>query len=228
MLEIVGLTKSFGGLTAVRNVSLTVAAGEVHAVIGPNGAGKSTLANLLTGLFPPSGGKIVLDGKDVTGLPSHRLARLGVGRGWQTPSVFTAFTCLENCLLASRDDWAEADRALETCGLSDRRDRLASALGHGERRQLEIALVLAAKPRLLILDEPLAGLGPDEAARMVALLARLKGGASIILIEHDMDAVFSLADRVTVMADGRVVASGTVDEVRADAAVQAVYLGASA
>jgi branched-chain amino acid transport system ATP-binding protein len=243
LLRVERLTKRFGGLTAVDGVSLAVDVGEIHAVIGPNGAGKSTLINLLSGDLAPTSGRIRLAGTEIAGWRADRIARLGVGRAYQKTNIFPRFTALENCRLAAQarlpsslrffrsarrypDLVAAARRALEEAGLAGREARLAQALSHGEQRQLEIAMTLATRPRLLLLDEPLAGTGAEEAARMVALLRRLAAGHAIVLVEHDMDAVFSLADRITVMVNGAVIASGPPDAVRADAAVQEAYLGA--
>jgi branched-chain amino acid transport system ATP-binding protein len=243
LLRVAGLSKRFGGLLAVDAVSLDVSVGEIHAVIGPNGAGKSTLINLLSGDLRPSAGSIVLAGAEIAGQSADRIARLGVGRAYQKTNIFPRFTALENCRLAAQarlpsslrffrparrypELVAAADRALALAGLEGRETRLAQALSHGEQRQLEIAMTLATEPRLLLLDEPLAGTGAEEAAAMVALLKRLAGGHAIILVEHDMDAVFALADRITVMVNGAAIASGPPDAVRADPAVQEAYLGA--
>jgi branched-chain amino acid transport system ATP-binding protein len=243
LLEVERLSKSFGGLAAVREVSLQAFPNEVHAVIGPNGAGKTTLVNLLSGELAPSAGSIRFRGEEMAGQPAHRIARRGVGRSFQKTNVFGGFTALENCRLAAqarlsssmrffrparrRRDLAEAaERALASAGLDGRAGTRASMLSHGEQRQLEIAMTLATEPSLLLLDEPLAGMGAEESARMVELLRGLAGSHAILLIEHDMDAVFSLAHRLTVMVDGRVLESGTPEAIRASAAVQQAYLGA--
>jgi branched-chain amino acid transport system ATP-binding protein len=211
-------------------------------VIGPNGAGKSTLINLLSGDLAPSGGRIRLEGREIAGLSADRIARLGVGRSYQKTNIFRRFTAFENCRLAaqarlpssmrffrparSRADINDAARAaLAAAGLESRAEAIASTLSHGEQRQLEIAMTLATRPRLLLLDEPLAGMGAEESSRMVELLARLRESHAILLVEHDMDAVFSLADRLTVMVNGRVLESGTPEAIRASAAVQEAYLG---
>jgi branched-chain amino acid transport system ATP-binding protein len=238
------LTRHFGGLAAVSGVSIEAHMGQLHAVIGPNGAGKSTLINMLSGDLPPSSGSVTLNGRDVTGLPAHEISRMGVGRSYQKTNVFLAFTAFENCRLAAqsrqktsmkffRPAWrlAEVNRAAEEAlaatGLTGRKDLVASALSHGEQRQLEIAMTLATQPRLLLLDEPLAGMGAEESASMVALLRKLVQTHAILLVEHDMDAVFALADRLTVMVNGQVLASGLPAEIRANAEVQEAYLGES-
>ena len=243
LLRTAGLRRQFGGLAAVKSVSLECHAGSVHALIGPNGAGKTTLINLLCGDLAPSAGSIEILGRDVTGLASHRIAQLGVGRSYQRTNIFMSFTAFENCRLAAqsrlpssmrflrraeryREVNEAAERALEVCELRSRRDTAASALSHGERRSLEVAMTLATNPRILLLDEPLAGMGAEESARMVELLRRLVPGHAMLLVEHDMDAVFALADTLTVMVDGNVLASGTPAEVRANAEVQNAYLGA--
>jgi branched-chain amino acid transport system ATP-binding protein len=239
-----GLKKMFGGLAAVNGVSLECCVGRVHAVIGPNGAGKTTLINLLSGDVAPSAGRIEILGREVAGLPPHRISRLGVGRSYQRTNVFMSFTAFENCRLAAQSrlpssmrflrpaSWyAEvnqaAERALDLCGLGSQKDTLASALSHGERRQLEVAMTLATSPKILLLDEPLAGMGAEEAERMVELLRRLGAAHAMLLVEHDMDAVFAIAATLTVMVDGRVLASGTPAEIHANAQVQEAYLGAA-
>jgi len=243
LLVVEELTKRFGGLTAVAGVSLAASMGEIHAVIGPNGAGKTTLVNLLSGDLAPSAGRINLGGADIAGLAADRVARLGVGRSYQKTNIFRGFTAFENCRLAAQarlpssmrflrpasaraDLDAAARAALAAAALDHRAGVVAAALSHGEQRQLEIAMTLATRPRLLLLDEPLAGMGAEESARMVGLLARLREAHAILLVEHDMDAVFSLADRLTVMVNGRVLESGTPERIRASAAVQEAYLGA--
>jgi branched-chain amino acid transport system ATP-binding protein len=217
----------------------------VHAIIGPNGAGKSTLVNLLSGDLRPSTGTIRLGALDITHWPSHRIAQHGVARSFQHTNVFGAFSAFENCRLAAQSrhksfgrwlkpaerygDWnAAADAALAVVGLATRGGVAASALSHGERRALEIAMALATQPSVLLLDEPLAGMGPEESAHIVVLLKRLAADHAILLVEHDMDAVFALADRLTVMVNGRVLASGAPDAIRANADVQRAYLGSEA
>ncbi|MEW5728011.1 MAG: ABC transporter ATP-binding protein [Pseudomonadota bacterium] len=242
ILETRGLTKAFGGLVAVDAVSLVVRERQAHAVIGPNGAGKSTLVNLITGHLPPSDGTVLFKGRDVTGLPAHKVARLGIGRSYQKTNLFPPLSVFENARLAAQSRLthsfrflrpaaalatvnAEAVRALELCGLADKRHRPAGEMSHGEQRQLELAMVLATGPELLVLDEPLAGMGREESERMVALLKGLARDYTLVLVEHDMDAVFSVAEVVTVMVNGAVLESGPVDAVRASRAVQDAYLG---
>ena len=238
-----GLSKRFGGLVAVDQVTLALGAGAIHAVIGPNGAGKSTLVNLLSGVLAPSSGSIRLGKLDITGLAPERIAQRGVARTFQHANIFGAFSALENCRLAAQahasgaGGWfrpaqahaevvATARDALAAAGLAGRADVAASALSHGERRALDIAMALATSPSILLLDEPLAGMGPEESQQTVALLRRLAADHAILLVEHDMDAVFALADQLTVMDNGRVIASGAPAEIRANAEVQQVYLGA--
>ena len=241
-LSVEGLSRYFGGLAAVSGVALETRTGTLHAVIGPNGAGKTTLINMLSGDLLPSEGKISLFGTDITGLPAHRISQMGVGRSYQKTNVFLGFTAFENCRLAAQSRlpssmrfmrralaYAEvnraAERALAAAGLESRSGAPASALSHGEQRQLEIAMTLATSPRVLLLDEPLAGMGAEESSSMVELLKKLRPGHAMLLVEHDMDAVFALADRLTVMVDGQVLASGTPGEIRANPAVQEAYLG---
>ena len=244
------VTKRFGGLAAVNGVSVDLWRGKIHAVIGPNGAGKSTLTNLLSGDLPPTSGQVLLGGTNVTGWAPERISRQGLGRSYQTTNIFLPLTVYENVRLAaqSRDaqqPWnplrwwqdtrsdtiknratsARLESAIELSGLKDQRTAIAGAMSHGEQRQLEIAMTLATEPQVLLLDEPLAGMGVAEAERMVELLQRLKPAHAMMLVEHDMDAVFALADRLTVMVNGEVIAHGTPPEVRADATVQAAYLG---
>ena len=240
-LVVSGLSRRFGGLAAVAEVSLTLEVGEVHAVIGPNGAGKTTLVNLLAGQLRPSGGSVMYEGREIAGLAPHRIARLGIGRSFQRTNIFREFSAFENCRLAAqarrktsmrffrpalayRDLAAAAHRALALVGL-DRPHRIAATLSHGEQRQLELAMTLATEPKVLLLDEPLAGMGAEESARMVALVARLAESHAVLLVEHDMDAVFAIAQRLTVMVNGRVIASGAPAEIRAAPAVQDAYLG---
>jgi branched-chain amino acid transport system ATP-binding protein len=242
LLQISDLTKRFGGVRASDRIALDVPAGELHAVIGPNGAGKSTLIGQLAGEISPDAGQVLFNGQDITRLPAHRRSALGLARSFQITSLFLDFTVLDNVALAVQAHaghsfrfWraarAEAElrgparAALARVGLESRADVVCANLSHGEHRQLEIAMALATKPRMLLLDEPMAGIGPDESARMIALLGELKREQTILLIEHDMDAVFRLADRITVLVDGRVIASGRPDEVRADAQVRRAYLG---
>jgi branched-chain amino acid transport system ATP-binding protein len=242
LLSVDRLVKRFGGLTATDNVTLDVRRGEIHAIIGPNGAGKTTLVAQLAGEIIPNGGTIAFDGADVTGLAVDARARLGIARSYQITQIFRGFTALDNVAMAVQAQdghsfafWrparAEAARRaparaiLERVGLDARADVRAVNLAHGEQRQLEIAMALATRPRLLLLDEPMAGMGKDESERMTQLLKRLKGEETILLIEHDMDVVFALADRITVLVYGRVIASGAPEAIRANAEVRAAYLG---
>jgi branched-chain amino acid transport system permease protein len=228
-LSIRDLARHFGGLRAVDGVSLELQANFVHAIIGPNGAGKTTLINLLSGELKPSGGKVYLDELDITGSPPHRIARAGVGRSFQRTNVFGDFTVRDNCALAA-ESRAGADRkriahALDVAGLAHRDDSIAGQLSSGEQRQLEIAMLIASGVDLLLLDEPLAGMGLEETQRVVALLRDLARDHTIVLIEHDMDAVFAAADTLTVLWQGRVLAHGAPSEVRRNPAVREAYLG---
>jgi branched-chain amino acid transport system ATP-binding protein len=242
LLEIDGLTKRFGGVVASDAISLALAQGELHALIGPNGAGKTTLIGQLTGEIAPDSGRIRFDSRDVTALPVYRRSQIGLARSFQIASLFAEFTALDNVALAVqarsghsfrfwRDARSEPDlrtparAALDRVGLAERADVLVADLSHGERRQLEIAMALATRPRMLLLDEPMAGMGPEESVRLVETLRQLKGGLTILLIEHDMDAVFALADRISVLVYGRIIASGDPAAIRADAAVRDAYLG---
>jgi branched-chain amino acid transport system ATP-binding protein len=242
LLAASNLSRRFGGLTAVDRVSLALVRGEVHAIIGTNGAGKSTLVNVLAGELPPSSGRVHLQGRDVTRWPQPRRARGGIGRSYQRTTIFPRFTVFENCRLTAQAmrqapwNWwgaasacpisiAAASEALERTGLAGLAERMAGTLSHGEKRQLEIAMCIATRPRVLLLDEPLAGMGSEETERMLALLAGLKAGHAILLVEHDMDAVFRVSDRITVMVNGAVIASGLPAHVRADPEVQLAYLG---
>jgi branched-chain amino acid transport system ATP-binding protein len=242
LLQIEGLSKRFGGLTATDGVTLSLPAGELHAIIGPNGAGKTTLLGQLTGEIAPDAGRVEFRGHDITALPAYRRSALGLARSFQITSLFPEFSALDNAALAVQAHsghsfrfWraarsepelrAPARAALERVGLGDRADVLCSSLSHGEHRQLEIAMALAARPVMLLLDEPMAGMGPEESARMVELLRELKRDLTILLIEHDMDAVFALADRITVLVYGQVIASGRPEEIRAHAEVRRAYLG---
>jgi branched-chain amino acid transport system ATP-binding protein len=236
------LTRRWGGLVAVNQVSLELIRGVVHAVIGTNGAGKSTLINLLSGEFPPSAGRVELLGHDITHWPQPRRARAGLGRSYQRNTIYPSFSVLENCRLSAQArrqrPWAwwqdatsdaitmqVAREAAGRAGLDDLLARSAGLLSHGQKRQLEIAMCLATAPQVLLLDEPLAGMGAEETERMLALLKELKDGHAILLVEHDMDAVFRIADRITVMVNGSVIASGTPTEVRSSPDVQLAYLG---
>jgi branched-chain amino acid transport system ATP-binding protein len=229
-------------VVATDRVSLAVEAGEIHAVIGPNGAGKTTLIAQLAGELRPDAGAIRFAGEDVTALPIHARSARGIARSFQITSVFRDLTALDNVALAVQAHaghsfrfWKDARRdrtlhdpalaTLEEVGLADRAHVLAANLAHGEQRQLEIAMALATRPRLVLLDEPTAGMGPEDAGRMVALLRGLKGARTLLLVEHDMDAVFALADRITVLVYGRVIASGGPEQIAADPAVRQAYLG---
>ncbi len=232
----------FGGLIATNDINFEVVPGELHAIIGPNGAGKTTLISLLAGDRKPTSGKIRMNGEDVTAVPAYARARRGFARSYQITSIFREFTVLQNVTLAMQgrephsfsfwkaaaDDKAliaPATEVLAKVGLSDRLHVRAAELAHGEKRSLEIAIALATEPSLLLLDEPMAGMGPDEAARLVEFLHRLKGTMTMVLIEHDMDAVFSLADRISVLVYGKIIATGTPAEIRANADVRRAYLG---
>lgn len=241
MLEARGLSRRFGGLVAVADVSIELRTGLAHAVIGPNGAGKSTLVNLLCGTLRPDEGTIFLNGTDITLLPDWRRSRAGIGRSFQRTNLFPTMTVLENVRLAAQGaahGWqllravrkasgtrGRAVAALEQVGLAAFAGDLANVLSHGQRRLLEIALVLATNPGVLLLDEPLAGLGAEETAPVVTLLQALAADFAMLLVEHDMDVVFAVADEITVMVDGRVLESGTPDAVRRSAAVRDAYLG---
>ena len=237
-----GLSRRFGGLMAVSDVAIELHRGRLHAVLGPNGAGKTTLINLLSGDLRASAGSIGYRGEDITRLTPDRRSRIGIGRSYQKTNIFPAFTAFENCRLAAQSrapralhifadalDYAPvcaaARLALETTGLGARGDRAAGTLSHGEQRQLEIAMVLATSPDVLLLDEPLAGMGAEESRRMVELLRKLTPDHAILLVEHDMDAVFAVADVITVMVNGQVLESGPPEQIRASAAVRQAYLG---
>ena len=245
ILETINLSKNFGGLYAVDNVSLSFHSGQVHAVIGPNGAGKTTLINLLSGDLLANNGRILFKNEDITRLPSNKVSQAGIGRSYQKTNIFPQFTCFENCWLAAqsrhrssmhffkparklKDVEARTLRALALCGLKDQRDIIASSMSYGEQRQLEIGMMLATEPKLLLLDEPLAGMGTEESQQVINLLKILAEEHTLILIEHDMDAVFSIADQLTVMVNGHVLETGTVDEIRSSQAVQQAYLGEEA
>ena len=242
VLRIEGLTKNFGGLRVTDGVTFDVRPGELHAVIGPNGAGKTTLINQISGLLRPDAGKIMFGGEDVTHLPIHRRAECGLARSFQITSILPGFSALENVALAvqarrgssfsffgrAADEEAlnmPAYAALLQAGLAERAHAPAGELSHGEKRALELAIALAMEPKLLLLDEPMAGTGREEGQRIVAVLRSLKGRFPMVLVEHDMHAVFALADRISVLIYGRIVASGTPAEVRADPAVIMAYLG---
>jgi len=242
LLEVHGLTKSFGALLASDSIDLEIREGETHAVIGPNGAGKTTLIAQLAGNLRPDRGRVRFAGEDVTALSAPARSHRGFARSFQITSVYSEFTALENVMLAvqahaghsfrfwrpAREETAlrsPARAILEEVGLGARSDVLAANLAHGEQRALEIATALATRPRLMLLDEPVAGMGAEETRRMIEFLSTIKGRKTIILVEHDMDAVFSLADRISVLVYGRIIATGTPEEIRANAEVRRAYLG---
>jgi branched-chain amino acid transport system ATP-binding protein len=242
LLDVRGLRKSFGGVVATDNLDLTVNPGEIFAVIGPNGAGKTTLIAQLAGSLRSDAGQILFDGRDITRLAPPARAALGLARTFQITSIFPEFTALENVALAVQahdghsfrfwqDARSQADlrdpafAALDRVGLADRAQVTARYLSHGEHRQLEIAMALATEPKMLLLDEPMAGMGAEESLCMVDILLSLKGAQTILLIEHDMDAVFALADRVSVLVYGRALATGSADEIRSNPEVRIAYLG---
>jgi branched-chain amino acid transport system ATP-binding protein len=245
MLEVAALTKSFGARRASDGIDFDVREGETHAVIGPNGAGKTTFISQLAGNLRPDSGRIRFAGEDVTALPAPRRARKGLARSFQITSIYKEFTALENVALAvqaasghSFRFWrpafrdkairGPAEQILHDVGLGERAGAMAANLSHGEQRQLEVAIVLATRPRLLLLDEPMAGMGAEESQRMIAFLAALKQRHSIVLVEHDMDAVFRLADRISVLVYGRVIATDTPQNIRSNAEVRRAYLGEDA
>ena len=241
-LKITNLVKRFGGFTVTDGLNLDIRASEIHAVIGPNGAGKTTLINQLSGELSCDAGRIEFDGADVSRMPVHQRARLGIARSYQITSVFDEFTALQNVMLAvqgasgrSFSFWrpmlkdegllGPARELLARVGLADRANRCVSALAHGARRQLEIAMTLALQPRVMLLDEPMAGMSHHESGEMVRLLQSLRGSCAIVLVEHDMDAVFALADRITVIVHGRDIATGSATDIRDNPEVRAAYLG---
>ena len=242
ILQAQAVSRHFGGLRAVNNVDLACRVGEVHAVIGPNGAGKTTLINLLSGDLLPSEGQIIYRDQDITQLPAYRISRLGIGRSYQRTNIFPEFTCWQNCWLAGQSrepssfrffrpansasgPRARVEFALRTAGLEAQADKPATAISYGEQRQLEIAMLLAMEPDVLLLDEPLAGMGIEESAKVVTLIERLAKDHCVVLIEHDMDAVFAVADVLTVMVNGTIMESGTPRVIRNSARVREAYLG---
>jgi len=244
VLDVQGLNKSFGALHATRDLSFRVNTGEIHALIGPNGAGKTTVVQQIYGAVKPDSGRVLLNGRDITSLPIPSRVRAGIGRSFQISNVLMDFTVLENAIVAEqarlgqsfrflkpafddKDLQAGAYDILRRVGLEDRAGYPASDLAHGERRMLELALALATAPQLLLLDEPMAGAGTEESQRMSEIIERLRGDVAILLIEHDMDAVFRLADRITVLVEGAVIASGTADAISNSEAVQTAYLGSA-
>ena len=242
MLEVTDLAKRFGGVVATDQVQLEVSEGGIHALIGPNGAGKTTLISQLSGALRPDSGTIRFDGKDVTRLSMHERVAAGLARSYQITSIFRRFSVIENVALAvqarsgsSLSFWQpvasekalfdEARQILDDVGLAARADQLAGALAHGEQRQLEVGLALATRPKMLLLDEPMAGMGPEESERMIHLIQKLKGRLTLLLVEHDMDAVFRLADRISVLVNGRVIATGEPEAIRINPEVKKAYLG---
>jgi len=242
LLEVQNLCKRFGGLRATDGVQLEVREGETHAIIGPNGAGKTTLIGQLAGTLRPDSGTIRFAGEDITSLPASRRARKGLARSFQITSIYPEFSAIENvafCVMAqagrnfrfwrpARDDrtlFDPARRLLKEVGLGERADTVSGSMSHGEHRQLEVAMALAAQPRLLLLDEPMAGMGAEESERMIALLESLKRRHTLVLVEHDMDAVFRLADRISVLVYGRIIATGTPETIRTNEEVRKAYLG---
>ena len=244
ILSTENLSKRFGAIIAVDDVNLSIKQGEVHAIIGPNGAGKTTLLSVLSGELPADNGRLLFNGKDITGKSFHKRAQLGLARSFQITSVIMPMTLLQNVALAVQSKlghsfkfWKPVDEdqqimeaaanALETVGLESRMDVFAGQVSHGEQRQLEIAMALALEPSCLLLDEPMAGMGAEESAKMVSLLQSLKGQKTLVLIEHDMDAVFSLADRISVLVGGQIIASDTPQNIRQNIDVQRAYLGSA-
>jgi branched-chain amino acid transport system ATP-binding protein len=242
ILQTHDLVRRFGGLCATDHANLGVTVGEVHALIGPNGAGKTTLIHQLSGALAPTSGRVVFDGVDITHTPIHQRALAGLVRSHQITSVFARLPVLDNLALAVQahaggawrgwkparcdaDRYAQAAEVALRVGLEEVLNTPAGALSHGEQRQLEVGLALALRPKLLLLDEPLAGMGPEEGERMVELLSGLRGEATLLLVEHDMDAVFRLADRISVLVGGRILATGTPDAIRTNTEVQRAYLG---
>jgi branched-chain amino acid transport system ATP-binding protein len=242
LLELRKLVKRYGGLVATDHLDLTVRRGEIHAIIGPNGAGKTTLIHQISGAIAPSAGSILFNGVDITGVTMHERVKLGLARSYQITNIFNHYSVLDNIALAvqarrgsSMRFWKQAvsdhalfDEARATgakVGLGPRLDVIAGNLSHGEQRQLEVGLALATRPKLLLLDEPMAGMGPDESARLIPLIRQLRNEIGVVLIEHDMDAVFQLADRISVLVAGRIIATGTPDEIRGDKDVKQAYLG---
>lgn len=242
LLQIIDLRKSFGALLASDNVNLNVASGEIHAVIGPNGAGKTTLVAQICGQLRPDAGSVRFDGQDITALPQEKRPALGLVRSFQITSIFPDFTALENVMMAvqlhaghSFHFFADAgqDEALtgpaldylRVVGLEESAHGQAYAMSHGQQRRLELAMALALKPKMLVLDEPMAGMGTEETNHVIALLSQLKESVTMVLVEHDMDAVFALADRISVLVYGRIIATGTPDEIRNNAQVREAYLG---
>ena len=242
LLSVRGLRKHYGGLAVTNNVSLEVQPGEIHALIGPNGAGKTTLIHQITGTVMPDAGRVIFAGRDITRLSLPQRVHSGLARSFQITSIIAGFSVLENVALAAQGQSGSSFRffraaagetalnenaraALAEVGLADRASIIAGALSHGEKRALEIAIALATRPKLLLLDEPLAGAGPEETEKLITLLRGLKSRYAVLLVEHDMQAVFALADRISVLAEGRIIASGSTADIRLSAEVRAAYLG---
>jgi len=242
MLRLEGVSKRFGGVVATDRVSLEVRAGEVHALIGPNGAGKTTLVGLISGALAADAGEILFEEKDITGMKQHDRVRSGLARSYQITSIFRKFSVLDNLALAvqarsgsSFSFWRpleketrlfdEAFSILGEIGLAEKRNHLASTLAHGEQRALEVGLALATQPKLVLLDEPMAGMGPEESRRMIELIERIRAGVTVLLVEHDMDAVFRLAERISGMVDGRLIATDSPEKIRINPEVRRAYLG---
>ena len=242
LLSVQMLNKHFGGIVATDNLSIDVTPGEIHAVIGPNGAGKTTLVAQLSGMLKPDGGTVLFDGHDITTLPAPKRSKLGLARSFQITSIFRDFSAIDNVALAIQAHsghsfrfWSSARtdlrlqeparEVLKQVGLEERADVISGNLAHGEQRQLEIAMALATKPKLLLLDEPMAGMGAEDSEQMTRFLISLKGKYTMLLIEHDMDAVFRLADRITVIVYGKAIATGTPEEIRVNDEVRSAYLG---
>ena len=242
LLSVRGLRKHYGGLAVTNNVSLDVQPGEIHALIGPNGAGKTTLIHQITGTVMPDAGRVIFAGRDITRLSLPQRVHAGLARSFQITSIIAGFSVLENVTLAAQGQSGSSFRffraaagetalnenaraALAEVGLADRASIIAGALSHGEKRALEIAIALATRPKLLLLDEPLAGAGPEETEKLITLLRGLKSRYAVLLVEHDMQAVFALADRISVLAEGRIIASGSTADIRLSAEVRAAYLG---
>jgi branched-chain amino acid transport system ATP-binding protein len=242
MLRLEGVSKRFGGLVATDSVSLEVAQGEVHALIGPNGAGKTTLIGQICGSLAPDGGEMFFDERRITRDPQHKRVAAGLARSYQITSIFRRFSVLDNLALAvqarsgsSFSFWQpvaaetalfeEARTILKEINLENRQDMLAGALAHGEQRALEVGLALATQPRLVLLDEPMAGMGPEESQRMIELIERIRSRVTVLLVEHDMDAVFRLADRISVLVSGRIIATDAPARIKANAEVRRAYLG---
>lgn len=242
LLKAQDLTKNFGGLYAVDSVCLELMKGEVHAILGPNGAGKSTLVNLLSGDIMATSGSVMFEGQELTKLPSYKISHCGIGRSFQKTNIFPKLTCFENVWLAAQSRQKTSMRffrparkmadvkeltvtSLKRCGLEARAETVANAMSYGEQRQLEIGMMLATQPRLLLMDEPMAGMGKEESEMLVGLIKELAQDYTLLLIEHDMDAVFAVADRLTVMVNGRVLETGTPKQIKSSQQVQEAYLG---